>query len=137
MVHAWPTSKLSGEQRRRHMEWLWVAARDDRALRERNLSVRLGDPAGRICTRERLGGCSSSTTGRPHEFLDHTGSPGLVNSPRTGEYISMIRRNIQDSVRRAMTDTPAVLLNGARQTGKTTLAQAMAVESGAPVFHPR
>jgi len=46
----------------------------------------------------------------------------------------MIRRNIQDSVRRAMTDTPAVLLNGARQTGKTTLAQAMAAESGARYF---
>lgn len=41
----------------------------------------------------------------------------------------MIRRNIQDSVRRAMADTPVVLLNGARQTGKTTLVQAMAAES--------
>lgn len=30
-----------------------------------------------------------------------------------------------------MTDTPVVLLNGARQTGKTTLAQAMAVGTGA------
>ncbi len=35
----------------------------------------------------------------------------------------MTRRNILDSVRRAMSDTPVVLLNGARQTGKTTLAQ--------------
>ena len=41
----------------------------------------------------------------------------------------MIRRHIEDSVRRAMADTPVVLLNGARQTGKTTLAQAMATGS--------
>ena len=34
----------------------------------------------------------------------------------------MIQRSIEDSVRWAMADTPAVLLNGARQTGKTTLA---------------
>lgn len=46
----------------------------------------------------------------------------------------MIRRNIQDSIRRAMADTPVVLLNGARQTGKTTLAQAMAAKSGAQYF---
>ena len=43
----------------------------------------------------------------------------------------MIRRHIPDSVRRAMFDTPVVLLNGARQTGKTTLAQALAAGSGA------
>lgn len=46
----------------------------------------------------------------------------------------MIRRNIQDSVQRAMADTPVVLLNGARQTGKTTLAQALAAKSGAQYF---
>ena len=46
----------------------------------------------------------------------------------------MIRRHIQDAVRRAMTDTPVVLLNGARQTGKTTLAQALAAGSGAQYF---
>lgn len=46
----------------------------------------------------------------------------------------MIRRHIEDSVWRAMTDTPVVLLNGARQTGKTTLAQAMAAKSGAQYF---
>ena len=34
----------------------------------------------------------------------------------------MIRRNIQEYIQKAMTDTPVVLLNGARQTGKTTLA---------------
>lgn len=46
----------------------------------------------------------------------------------------MIRRNIQDSIQQAMTDTPVVLLNGARQTGKTTLAQAMAARSGAEYY---
>lgn len=46
----------------------------------------------------------------------------------------MIQRNIQDSVRRAMADTPVVLLNGARQTGKTTLAQEMAGTPGFQYF---
>jgi predicted AAA+ superfamily ATPase len=35
----------------------------------------------------------------------------------------MIHRNITDQVREALTDTPAVLVNGARQTGKSTLVQ--------------
>lgn len=43
----------------------------------------------------------------------------------------MIRRHIENSIQMAMTDTPVVLLNGARQTGKTTLAQAFAVKSEA------
>lgn len=46
----------------------------------------------------------------------------------------MIRRNIEDSIRLAMSDTPVVLLNGARQTGKTTLAQAVAEKTGAQYF---
>jgi uncharacterized protein len=46
----------------------------------------------------------------------------------------MIRRHIEDSVRRAMADTPVVLINGARQTGKTTLSQAIAAEAGALYF---
>jgi uncharacterized protein len=46
----------------------------------------------------------------------------------------MIQRTIQDSVRRAMADTPVVLLNGARQTGKTTLAQEMATLPGSQYF---
>ena len=46
----------------------------------------------------------------------------------------MIQRRIQNSVRRAMADTPVVLLNGARQTGKTTLAQAIAGKTGAQYF---
>jgi hypothetical protein len=35
----------------------------------------------------------------------------------------MIQRHITDQVREALTDTPAVLVNGARQTGKSTLVQ--------------
>jgi len=46
----------------------------------------------------------------------------------------MIRRNIEDAVRQALADTPVVLLNGARQTGKTTLAQALAERTGAQYF---
>lgn len=46
----------------------------------------------------------------------------------------MIQRNIQNSIRQAMADTPVVLLNGARQTGKTTLAQQMAAEFGFQYF---
>jgi len=38
----------------------------------------------------------------------------------------MIRRHIEASIRAALGDTPVVLLNGARQTGKTTLVQATA-----------
>jgi len=34
----------------------------------------------------------------------------------------MYRRNIEPYIRDALADTPVVLLNGARQTGKTTLA---------------
>lgn len=46
----------------------------------------------------------------------------------------MIRRHIENSVRMAMADTPVVLLNGARQTGKTTLAQAFAVKYDARYY---
>ena len=46
----------------------------------------------------------------------------------------MIRRAIEDAIRRAMADTPVVLLNGARQTGKTTLVQAIAETTGAEYF---
>lgn len=46
----------------------------------------------------------------------------------------MLRRNIEDAIRRALADTPVVLLNGARQTGKTTLAQSLAEETGAHYF---
>ncbi len=40
----------------------------------------------------------------------------------------MIRRNIEQAVHLALADTPVVLINGARQTGKTTLTQAIGKE---------
>jgi hypothetical protein len=46
----------------------------------------------------------------------------------------MIRRHIEPSVLRALADTPVVLINGARQTGKTTLARAIATRTGATYF---
>jgi hypothetical protein len=46
----------------------------------------------------------------------------------------MIRRNIQAAIELALSDTPVVLLNGARQTGKTTLAQLLAAAAGAQYF---
>ena len=42
----------------------------------------------------------------------------------------MVRRNITRSVELALADTPVVLLNGARQTGKSTLIKALASASG-------
>src|SRR5690606_37887398 len=65
--------------------------------------------------------------------LDHVLVP-LANSPQTGEYLSMIKRNIEQAIHSAIADTPVVLLNGARQTGKTTLARAMAEKTGAEYF---
>jgi len=38
----------------------------------------------------------------------------------------MIRRNIAIAIRESLTDTPVILINGARQTGKSTLAQLLA-----------
>ena len=43
----------------------------------------------------------------------------------------MIARALAANVREAMTDTPVVLINGARQTGKSTLARSIAGERGA------
>jgi predicted AAA+ superfamily ATPase len=43
----------------------------------------------------------------------------------------MIRRNIESKLRAALADTPVVLLNGARQTGKSTLARSVATPRGA------
>ena len=42
----------------------------------------------------------------------------------------MLRRNIADRVLAALSDTPVVLLNGARQTGKTTIVKMIAGERG-------
>ena len=46
----------------------------------------------------------------------------------------MIRRNVQERIQAALADTPVVLINGARQTGKTTLAQRLAAGVGAEYF---
>lgn len=42
----------------------------------------------------------------------------------------MFRRNCEKRLRAALTDTPVVLLNGARQTGKSTMTRRLADESG-------
>lgn len=39
------------------------------------------------------------------------------------DYGRMIHRHLADPLRDALADTPAVLINGARQTGKSTLVQ--------------
>jgi predicted AAA+ superfamily ATPase len=39
----------------------------------------------------------------------------------------VIRRNIRDQLLQALADTPVVLINGARQTGKKTLVQSREV----------
>ncbi len=43
----------------------------------------------------------------------------------------MYRRNIKYFIKEALADTPVVLLNGARQTGKSTLAKELALEVSA------
>jgi len=43
-----------------------------------------------------------------------------------------IRRAIEASVLKALADTRVVLLKGARQTGKTTMARKIAGRAGAP-----
>jgi predicted AAA+ superfamily ATPase len=44
----------------------------------------------------------------------------------TGDYLKMLERHLRPIVEEALSDTPAVLLVGARQTGKTTLAKLLA-----------
>lgn len=46
----------------------------------------------------------------------------------------MVRRNIEKHLLAAVKDTPVVLLNGARQTGKTTLIESLASQWGAQYF---
>ena len=46
----------------------------------------------------------------------------------------MIRRYINQEIAAALKDTPVVLLNGARQTGKTTLLKELAASTGASYF---
>jgi uncharacterized protein len=42
----------------------------------------------------------------------------------------MYRRNVDARLRAALADTPVVLLNGARQTGKSTLAHQLSADLG-------
>jgi MoxR-like ATPase len=56
---------------------------------------------------------------------------GAANSPVRGDYFTVIQQHIERSVRRTLADTPVVLLDRARQTGKTTLARAFATRTGA------
>ncbi len=46
----------------------------------------------------------------------------VENQPINGYNTFMIKRNITDNLLEALSDSPVVLLNGARQTGKSTLA---------------
>ena len=41
----------------------------------------------------------------------------------------MIRRQLTGQLRQALEDTPAVLINGARQTGESTLVQLPEIEA--------
>lgn len=47
----------------------------------------------------------------------------VENQPINGYNTFMIKRNITDNLMEALSDSPVVLLNGARQTGKSTLAK--------------
>jgi predicted AAA+ superfamily ATPase len=51
--------------------------------------------------------------------------------PQSGYHQGMIARNIMPRLMTALTDTPVVVLHGARQVGKSTLAR-MAIEAGHP-----
>ena len=56
----------------------------------------------------------------------------VYNSPLDGEIYTMYLRTIEAELYSALADTPVVLLNGARQTGKSTLVQAFAKTSSVP-----
>ena len=45
-----------------------------------------------------------------------------------------VQRNIEGAIQKALADTPVVLLNGARQTGKTTRVQAITEKTAAQDF---
>ena len=49
----------------------------------------------------------------------------LTNSPRSGYNLTMYRRLIAQPLEDALADSPVVLVNGARQTGKTTLVKSL------------
>ncbi len=54
----------------------------------------------------------------------------LIFARSVVESIVMIRRNLTSRILDALRDTPVVYLQGARQTGKSTLAQAIAAKHG-------
>ncbi len=62
------------------------------------------------------------------------GAAMLAMSPAVGDIYAMYKRNIEIRVREALRDTPVVFLNGARQTGKTTLVRHLARERGDTVY---
>lgn len=47
----------------------------------------------------------------------------------------MYQRNLKPRILQGLKDTPVVLINGARQSGKSTLAQELARERAAPVYN--
>jgi predicted AAA+ superfamily ATPase len=53
----------------------------------------------------------------------------IGNQPLNGYNSTMIQRNITQNILDALADTPVVLFNGARQTGKSTLVQAIAEQA--------
>jgi hypothetical protein len=57
-------------------------------------------------------------------------APMVEFSPLDGENAPMLRRYIRSEVDAALADTRVVLLNGARQVGKSTLARQLADERG-------
>lgn len=47
----------------------------------------------------------------------------------------MLKRNLSQNVSAAMADTPVILLNGARQTGKSTLAETLVKNSSSSAYY--
>src|SRR6516225_6592641 len=56
--------------------------------------------------------------------------------PHKGRLLYMLSRHLTGSVLEALADTPAVLVNGARQTGKSTLVQSEELAGQARQFSP-
>ena len=57
-----------------------------------------------------------------------------ANLPRCGIIIAMYARGLGVKVTTALSDTPVVLVNGARQSGKTTLVRALAAGRPGAVY---
>lgn len=58
----------------------------------------------------------------------------VANLPRYGIITAMYLRELGLKVTTALSDTPVVLVNGARQSGKTTLVRALAVDRPGTVY---